>query len=109
MISRDSITEEKPGCIQATLDIIGDKWTGLLLRELTECPKTFSELEQQLSGISPRTLSQRLDKLESECITTKSLYCEHPPRYKYALTKKGSDLKTVLHSMADWGEKYSQT
>jgi DNA-binding HxlR family transcriptional regulator len=101
------VTESKPGCIQATLDVIGDKWTGLLLRELTECPKTFGELEQELVGISPRTLSQRLEKLEQEQITSKSLYCEHPPRYKYALTQKGSDLKSVLESMAVWGEKYS--
>ncbi|MDQ5932400.1 MAG: hypothetical protein QG649_485 [Patescibacteria group bacterium] len=101
------VTESKPGCIQATLDVIGDKWTGLLLRELTECPKTFGELELELVGISPRTLSQRLDKLETDCITTKSLYCERPPRYKYALTKKGADLKEVLNSMATWGEKYS--
>jgi len=102
-----TVTESKPGCIQATLEVIGDKWTGLVLRELTECPKTFGELEQELSGISPRTLSQRLDMLELEHITSKSLYCERPPRYKYALTQKGADLKAVLHSMATWGEKYS--
>ena len=107
MKSNEPVIEIKPGCITAALEIIGDKWTGLLLRELTECPKTFGELEQQLMGISPRTLSQRLDKLESEKITSRSLYCEHPPRYKYTLTQKGSDLKTVLHTMATWGEKYS--
>lgn len=107
MHTTDAVTEKKPGCIHAALEVIGDKWTGLLLRELTECPKTFGELEQQLTGISPRTLSQRLDMLETECITNKSLYCERPPRYKYALTQKGSDLKAVLNSMATWGEKYS--
>ncbi len=107
MQSSSVVTEKKPGCIQAALEVIGDKWTGLLLRELTECPKTFGKLEQQLVGISPRTLSQRLEKLEQEQITSKSLYCEHPPRYKYALTQKGSDLKNVLESMAVWGEKYS--
>ena len=99
--------EPKLGCIQAALEIIGDKWTGLLLRALTECPKTFGELEAELTGISPRTLSQRLDKLESEHITEKDLYCEHPPRYKYSLTEKGADLKNVLSDMAVWGEKYS--
>lgn len=98
---------EKSSCIQAALEVVGDKWTGLLLRELTECPKTFGELEQMLVGISPRTLSQRLDKLETEYITTKVLYCARPPRYKYSLTQKGIDLKSVLSSMASWGEKYS--
>lgn len=102
------VTEPRTGCIQAALEIIGDKWTGLLLRALTECPKTFGELESELVGISPRTLSQRLDKLESEQITTKVIYCERPPRYKYALTEKGADLKNVLKDMAVWGEKYNR-
>ena len=103
----DAKLNQTPGCIQAALEIIGDKWTGLLLRELTECPKTFGELEEILIGISPRTLSQRLTKLENENITKKTIYCQHPPRYRYSLTEKGSDLKSVLSSMAKWGAKYS--
>ena len=95
-----------PMCLQTTLEIIGDKWTAFLIRELTECPKTFSELEESLCSISPRTLSQRLDKLEKETIVVKNLYCERPPRYRYALTQKGSELKTVLHKMSEWGERY---
>lgn len=105
--AKSILMRDKPGCIQTALCILGDKWTALLVRELTECPKTFSELETLLVGISPRTLSQRLDKLELESIVAKNMYCPHPPRYKYSLTKKGSELKVVLEKMADWGEKYS--
>ena len=95
-----------PLCLQATLEIIGDKWTAFLIREMTECPKTFSELEESMGHISPRTLSQRLDKLEKESIITKNLYCERPPRYRYTLTQKGTELKSVLQKMSEWGERY---
>ncbi len=96
----------KPGCIQATLRIMGDKWTPLILRELSRGPLTFSSLEASLESISPRTLSQRLDMLENEDILEKRLYCEHPPRFKYVLSAKGAELLDILAKMAEWGEKY---
>lgn len=98
--------EEKPGCIQSALCILGDKWTPLLLSELVQRDLTFSDLEKSLEGISPRTLSNRLDKLLHEEIIQKILYCEKPKRYRYSLTKKGNELQTVLRKMAEWGEKY---
>lgn len=98
--------EARPGCIQATLKILGDKWTPLILRDLNIADATFSELEVSLVGISPRTLSQRLDKLESEKIVAKILYCEHPPRYRYQLTPKGAELQTILKHMGDWGARH---
>ncbi len=98
--------EDRPGCIQAALKVLGDKWTPLLLGHLVEGKKTFSELGSDLPGISPRTLSARLDNLESAGIIIKSQYCEHPPRYKYGLTNKGKGLRNILTQMADWGNKY---
>ncbi len=98
--------EEKPGCVAAALHILGDKWTPLLLKELVESSATFGELETALASISPRTLSQRLEKLMAEKIIDKSIYCEHPPRYTYKLTKKGSELEEILRAMADWGAKH---
>lgn len=98
--------EKKPGCIEATLKIMGDKWTALVLLELSKQQATFSEIYQALCGISPRTLSQRLHKLEQENIVTKTCYCEHPPRYQYQLTQKGKELHGVLRQMANWGAKY---
>jgi DNA-binding HxlR family transcriptional regulator len=98
--------EKKPGCIQAALNILGDKWSPLLLGQLVEGKKTFGELELMLSGISPRTLSARLDRLETEGIVSKIQYCKHPPRYRYVLTEKGQDLRSILVQMGDWGAKY---
>jgi DNA-binding HxlR family transcriptional regulator len=98
--------EDRPGCIQTALTILGDKWSPLLLGQLIESKKTFGELETVLVGISPRTLSQRLVRLEHEQIIEKQQYCKHPPRYKYTPTKKGADLQLVLKQMAEWGNKY---
>ena len=98
--------ETRPGCIQETLKVMGDKWTPLILRDLNTNDATFSELETSLVGISPRTLSQRLNKLEDEAIIAKIMYCEHPPRYRYQLTQKGRELQSVLVKMAEWGARY---
>jgi DNA-binding HxlR family transcriptional regulator len=92
--------------MQAALEIIGDKWTPLLLGQLVSGQKTFGELETMLAGISPRTLSSRLNMLEEEAILVKNKYNDHPPRFKYDLTEKGRGLQEVLIQMADWGEKY---
>ncbi len=103
--SEDS--EPKCGSIEKALQIIGDKWTGLIVRDLTAGPKRFSELEQSL-GIGPRTLSQRLDALESQHIITKKQYAEAPPRVEYTLTQKGEDLLPILQSMATWSAKHDR-
>jgi len=87
------------------MEIIGSKWTALILRDLSGGAKRFSELEKSV-GINPRTLSQRLDALEQHAIITKQSYAEVPPRIEYALTVKGQDLVPVLRQMAAWGDKY---
>jgi DNA-binding HxlR family transcriptional regulator len=107
--------ETKVGCIASAMEIIGNKWTALILRDLTTGPKRFSELERSLkdsrgangiSSISPRTLSQRMDDLEAHGIVTRQIFAEMPPRCEYTLTSKGEDLIPILKQMAVWGEKY---
>ena len=98
--------EKREGCIQAALNILGDKWSPLLLGQLIASPKTFGELEVALGGISPRTLSARLEKMTDHNIVAKQLYCKHPPRYRYELTQKGRELQSILRAMGDWGDKY---
>lgn len=100
--------ESKPGCIQAALRILGDKWSPLLIGQLVSGAKTFGQLESLLEGISPRTLSARLTKLQEDAIITKNQYQKHPPRYQYLLTEKGQALLEILTAMAEWGEKYSE-
>ncbi len=100
--------QDQPTCIQTTLRIMGDRWTALILRDLSDGTNTFSCLEVSLKGISPRTLSQRLDMLLCEGVIEKQQYCKHPPRSKYVLTEKGSELQSVLTKMAEWGAKYHE-
>lgn len=98
--------EPRVGCIAGAMAIIGNKWTALILRDLTASPKRFCEFERSLPGISPRTLSQRLDDLEGHGIITRETPVGSPPRTEYALTQKGQDLVPILKQMAIWGEKY---
>lgn len=100
--------EPRIGCVAAAMEIIGAKWTSLLIKELVSGPKRFCEFEEAIPKINPRTLSQRLDDLESHGIVTKERFNEVPPRIEYKLTAKGQDLIPVLRSMAEWGNKYHQ-
>ena len=98
--------EPKIGCIASAMEIIGNKWTALILRDLFTGSKRFCELEKTVGTINPRTLSQRLDDLETHGIVTKQAFAEVPPRIEYTLTKKGRDLLPILEQMATWGTKY---
>ena len=100
--------ETKVGCIAATMQIIGSKWTALILRDLASGPKRFCELEKSVGAISPRTLTQRLEDLADQGILTRESYAEVPPRTEYALTPKGEDLVPVLRAMSAWGDKYHE-
>lgn len=99
--------ESKEGCIACAAGILGSKWTALIIRDLATGPKRFCEFERSLKGISPRTLSQRMDDLEDDGIVTKQSFAEVPPRVEYSLTDKGRDLLPILKQMAVWGTKYS--
>lgn len=100
--------ETKVGCIASAMQIIGSKWTALILRDLAQGPKRFCELEKSVGAISPRTLTQRLEDLAERDILTKEAYAEVPPRTVYQLTAKGADLIPVLRAMSAWGDKYQE-
>ncbi|MBO8162847.1 MAG: helix-turn-helix transcriptional regulator [Brevibacillus sp.] len=101
-------TYNLPCNIACTLDLIGDRWTLLIIRELLVGKTKFNELRQSLTGIAPNLLSDRLQMLEREGLVVSELYSGHPPRYQYALTQKGRDLRHVLNAMAIWGNRYLQ-
>ena len=105
-VIKDYEIENRPGCVAAALAILGNKWTALIVKELSEGCARFSALEQALGGISPRTLSQRLDEMQHCGLITKKSFAEVPPRVEYTLTAKGRDLLPILKSMAAWGDKY---
>jgi len=96
--------EQLLGCpVARTADLIGNKWTPLILRDLAVGEKRFSELERSLTGISPKTLSERLKRLEEAKILTRRCYAEVPPRVEYALTSKGTALLPVIELMREFG------
>lgn len=98
--------EPHVGCIASAMEIVGNKWTALILRDLAAGPKRFGALEKSVGNINPRTLSQRLDDLEQHGIISKDACSESPSRPEYCLTAKGQDLIPVLQQMAAWGDKY---
>ena len=92
--------------VAATAEIIGAKWTALLVHDLSEGPRRFSELEHSCAGISPRTLSERLRALEDEGLVARHSYAESPPRVEYELTEKGADLLPIINEMRRFGHEH---
>jgi len=94
--------------VARTLDIVGERWTFLILRDLVlHGPRRFQDFEQSLTGISPNTLSARLKTLEEAGVVERVFYETHPPRAEYRLTEKGRDLRLVLRALREWGLKYT--
>ena len=95
--------------IARTLDIVGERWTILILRDLvTGGPRKFQDFERSLAGISPNTLSARLKRLEEAGIVKRRFYEQHPPRAEYLLTEKGKELGPVLRNLFDWGQRHTR-
>jgi len=92
--------------VAACSEIIGAKWTALLVHDLSEGPRRFSELERSCSGISPRTLAERLRALEQEGIVGRQSYAESPPRVEYSLTDKGRSLLPIIDAMREFGHSW---
>jgi DNA-binding HxlR family transcriptional regulator len=92
------------GCpIARTATLIGDRWTPLIVRDLAHGCRRFGELQRSLGGISPKTLSDRLRRLEEAGVISRSCFAEMPPRVEYRLTEKGRALLHVVESMRDFG------
>lgn len=91
--------------VAATLEVVGDPWTLLILRDAFAGLRRFEQWQQQL-GVARNVLTARLKSLVAHGILEKQPYSQHPPRFEYALTPKGRDLYMVLAAMADWGQRY---
>ncbi|MDQ7030850.1 MAG: helix-turn-helix domain-containing protein [Ardenticatenia bacterium] len=92
--------------IARTAELVGDTWTLLIIRDLMDGPRRFSELLASLSGISPKTLSRRLKYLEGQGIIERHVYSEIPPRVEYTLTPKGEALLPLIEDMRRYGEEW---
>jgi DNA-binding HxlR family transcriptional regulator len=91
--------------IARSLELIGERWTLLIVRDIFRGARRFDDLQKGL-GIARNVLANRLDRLVEEGILERRRYQEHPPRHEYFLTEKGIDLWPVLVSLIKWGDKY---
>jgi DNA-binding HxlR family transcriptional regulator len=92
--------------VAATAEIIATKWTPLIVHDLSEGPRRFMQLEKACPGISPRTLSERLDMLEAQDVLVRRSYPESPPRVEYELTEKGRALLPIIREMRKFGRSW---
>lgn len=91
--------------VARTLDIVGDRWTLLVLRDIMLRKRKFNEIQEGL-GCSPNLLADRLKRLEAEGLVERRFYSDHPPRAEYRLTEKGKAFSYVVAAMRDFGEKW---
>jgi DNA-binding HxlR family transcriptional regulator len=90
--------------IARTLDVVGDKWSLLLVRDMRFGKRTYGELLDSPEGIPTNILADRLKRLEEAGIVVRSEYQDRPVRYAYTLSEKGADLGNVLLALVRWGE-----
>lgn len=96
-----------PCPVASTLDLLGDRWTLLVVRDLLLFGKhRFAELLGSAEGISTNLLADRLERLERAGLVERRPYQEHPPRHEYHLTEKGRDLLPVLHEIVRWANRH---
>ena len=89
-----------------TLDIVGDKWSMLIVRDMRHGKRTYGELAQSPEAIPTNILADRLRRLEEAGIVESAAYQERPVRYAYSLTAKGNDLGELLGALVHWGKKH---
>ena len=96
-----------PDCpVETTLNLIGDKWKVLILRDLMPGTKRFGELKKSIGTVSQKVLTAQLRAMEESGLVHREVYAEVPPRVEYSLTELGKSLKPILDSLRAWGEAY---
>ena len=99
--------EELPDCpVATTVQLIGNKWKLLILRNLLARAWRFNELRKSLDGISQKVLTESLRSMESDGIIVRTVYAEVPPRVEYSLSELGETLRPILDAMQAWGQEY---
>lgn len=99
--------EELPICpVATTVDLIGNKWKVLIIREFLKGTYRFKELHRSIEGISQKVLTENLRKLESDGIIQRTVYAEVPPRVEYSLSELGDTLRPIIEVMRAWGNDY---
>lgn len=101
------LKKDLPACpVELTLLLISNKWKILIIRDLLEGTKRFSELKKSITNISQKVLTSNLREMEENELLTRKVYPEVPPRVEYTLTDIGYSLKPLLDDMDKWGTWY---
>lgn len=103
----ESQLRRKECSVERTVDVIGGKWTTLIVRELLRGTRRYGELRSALTGVSPKTLTDKLRELEEQGVLTRTVYPAVPPRVEYTLTPKGRALEGVIGAMQVWGDRWT--
>ena len=104
MLNRD-YEGQKNGSIARALEVVGERWTLLIIRDVLLGPRRFVQLQESL-GIASNVLTDRLKRLVDEGVLERVLYSDRPQRYEYQVTKKGLDLNIALAALHQWGDDY---
>lgn len=99
--------ECSPGCpVEATLELIGGKWKGLVLYHLLQGTMRFNEMRRKMPSVTQRMLTRQLRELEAAGLIVRTVYAEVPPRVEYTLTEGGETLRPVILALREWGRNY---
>lgn len=93
---------------EAAFELLGKRWTGLIIRSLLGGPKRFSDIQEIIPNLSARMLTERFKELEEQGIILRTVYPEMPVRIEYQLTEKGKDLEKAMNEIQNWAEKWSK-
>jgi DNA-binding HxlR family transcriptional regulator len=104
----DEAGDDARSALADALATVGDRWTLLLVAALLEGPRRFGELQEEVSGIAPNVLTQRLRALERNALVVARPYSERPPRFVYELSAAGSELAGALRLLAGWGARNAE-
>jgi DNA-binding HxlR family transcriptional regulator len=106
--SRSNAIHPRSRCpVSCTLDLLGDRWTMLVVRDLMRGKRRFAELIDSPESIPSNILADRLKRLSATGVVRPRRYSEHPPRVEYELTAKGEDLRLVMRAMVEWGVRHA--
>ncbi|MDT8716787.1 helix-turn-helix transcriptional regulator [Clostridium sp. 19966] len=92
---------------ESAFQLLGKRWTGLIIRSLLTGPKRFSDIQEIIPNLSARMLTERFKELEDQGIILRKVYPEMPVRIEYTLTDKGRDLEACMDEIQKWAEKWS--
>lgn len=95
--------------VEVAMELVGGKWTSVILAHIKESPRRFSELRRLIPDVSEKMLTQRLRQLERDGLVSRTVKSSTPPHVSYALTDAGQSLAPALQALYDWGQVWANT